>query len=236
MSIVEQCNDIKEDLAHLKYLKANHEEASALGADLEKLENLQKQLRQQVNALQLFRHQNVSVTNLPEGEITATVVKALAEKFKLKPQRQALVQGEEWKNLMTHLPIVASQVGTCVKNAWNEYVKVTFGGEGPETLNARVARTDSNARLLEEYRTAYAIFMDLTQSVPTEPGGFDVVRGQAKKLADIVNKIDFNVPAEVKKFLDAVRFSGASLNLLTEEVLTWLDAQNLKSQYVIRKR
>ena len=62
------------------------------------------------------------------------------------------------------------------------------------------------------------------------------MRSLAKELIETAKGLDYNVPTEVERFLEAVESGGAALDLVTDTVKAWLTANDAFASYRIVPR
>jgi len=162
------------------------------------------------------------------------VIANIAERFYEKPTAATLKQGKRWPALIGAVQEAARSVDASLKLGWKTYVGLNlFAGPLPEEEERSLARTPKNRQLMETYRKLFKQFADLRASVPATHDAIIHLRSLSAELASI--RFERDVPSAVKHFLEAAT-TGASLDLLTDEVRQWLVANNLLGSYVIRAR
>jgi hypothetical protein len=110
-----------------------------------------------------------------------------------------------------------------------------FAGDPPAGLRGKLPRTKANDEAFRTYEALYALLKSAFEDLPGDKGDLDKVRALAVQLEEVAQAFDFDVPAEVKRFLEAVlSVAGAPLALLTPEVRQWLAANGSLESYTIR--
>jgi hypothetical protein len=236
-SLARRAADLKVRLSHLQDLSSKVEEASnleRLRQDLNRhVDKLQPQLQKQA----VLQAHDISVA-LPAGVVKmARRADGLLEKFKSEPSAATLKKGQTWRTLLDELDGAASELSQAVQATWRRSRASFFAGDTPATLRGRLARTADNDRALEQYRTLHQELDAAFNAAPTDPAAIDQVKRLAKQLEAAAHAFNFDVPEAVKAFLEAVQsVAGASLDLLTPEVVDWLKTNHSFDTYRISAR
>lgn len=225
---------LKGRLSRLHDLAAKVDEAS-------NLERLRQDLSRRVDRLEparqtqaLLRANAIVVAVPPSVHKAARRADGMLEKFKAEPTSATLKKGQTWKTLLDELETAATELGQGVGKAWRTSRDRVFSGDAPATLRSRLARTTENDRALEQYRKLYQELEAAYATTPADQAAIDQVRRLAKQLETASQGFDFDVPEAVKAFLEAVQsVGGASLALLTDEVIDWLKTNHSYDAYRI---
>ena len=172
----------------------------------------------------------------PVTEIGGVIetVKRLSMRFAEAPKSTTLKQGTQWSNLSKKLESVATKAGEIQANDWKTFFASNyFGGLPPAQREARLAPTPGNKDALDRYKMLYQSFIKYRSNIPKEAGEFKSLRVISEQLAQI--KFQEDVPDGVRKFFEATN-TGASLQLLTIDVIEWLRNYNLLNSYVVRAK
>jgi hypothetical protein len=164
------------------------------------------------------------------------LISSTAERFREKPVSTTLKQGKKWPNLLGAIGEAATATEAALTAAWKLYIGSSlFAGPPPDEEARTMAATPKNQKALEAYRRLFERFASLRSSVPASA---QIVKDLRKLSADLTAiEFDRNVPRAIKSFLDATgTTTGASLDLLTDEVREWLIKHSLFERYVIRSK
>ena len=101
----------------------------------------------------------------------------------------------------------------------------------PDKRSRELTQTPENQRLLNAYRSTYTTFIKYKNTFPESNEAFEELRNASETLAQI--RFDEDIPNSVKLFFEATNRGGASLELLTDEVVTWLRTKNSLGSYIV---
>lgn len=161
---------------------------------------------------------------------------ALLEKFAAEKKASTLKKGVGWANLIRDIKVASSDVAALVVKTWKAYRQEVFTGEAPSVVKGRIAFTPANAAAFKRYEQLHQAFRVEFDRFPADRAAIERVRSLAAELTETANTFDYNVPAEVKHFLEAVQSGGATLDLLTDTVTTWLKDNDAFASYRILPR
>ncbi|WP_373086783.1 hypothetical protein, partial [Sneathiella sp.] len=127
------------------------------------------------------------------------------------------------------------ELATAVSSAWRGHRQSVFAGETPTQIRGKLALTKANEEALEVYKMKYSLLKAAFESFPEDIAAIEKVGKIAGELEKAAKAFDFNVPSEVKSFLEAVQsVKGAPLNLLTQTVQDWIEENGGSDSYSIR--
>jgi hypothetical protein len=205
-----------------------------LGANVEEtglLEDLRSDLA--VPAAELSRALDQRTLLIDSGRKRAS---ALLDKFTAEKKAATLKRGVGWANLIRDIKVASSDVATLVIKSWKAYRQEVFTGEAPGVVKGRIAFTPGNTGAFKRYEQLYQAFRAEFERLPADRAAIERMRSLAADLAATAKGFDYAVPAEVKRFLEAVQSGGATLDLLTDTVKTWLTENDAFASYRIVPR
>ena len=103
-------------------------------------------------------------------------------------------------------------------------------------VKVRIAFTPANIAAFKTYEQLHQAFRAEFDHRPVDKAAIDRVKALAARLTETTKEFDFDVPADVKRFLEAIQSGGAKLDLLTDAVLEWLQENNAFDNYRIVPR
>ena len=229
----------KATLARLNKVKASRDgvdEAKSLEDLLNEL--LQKsvpiiQLNQNAKVL---THEGVKITKVSEITSAIETIKNISTRFQESPKSTTLKQGKRWTGLSSKLEAVSNKVAEAQTKDWEVYFENNyFGGPHPTQRSARLAPTPVNDKAIKIYKELFLQFAKYRSKIPQDSEDFANLRDLSEQLSQVTFQED--VPASVKKFFEETSSSsGASLDLLTIEVIEWLRSNNLLTSYNVRAK
>ena len=160
----------------------------------------------------------------------------LLEKFTAEKRATTLKKGVGWANLVREIKAASSDVGAMAVKSWKAYRQEVFTGETPAVVKSRIAFTPANSAALKRYEQLHQAFRVESERLPANRAAIERVRLLAAELTETAKGFDYAVPTEVKRFLEAVQSGGATLDLLTDTVKTWLTDNDAFASYRILPR
>jgi hypothetical protein len=158
----------------------------------------------------------------------------LFEKFRDSGDSKTLKSGKNWPTIISAITSTTRDLNSSSLNIWKNYKNNIFTGEKPDNLVEITAPTSHNKSILLKYRSSYAEFINLFDRLPDNEPVISRARELAIILANCRGQLDFDVPSEVKKFLDATStFGGAGISSLSDSVLAWLRDNNTIENYKV---
>ena len=161
---------------------------------------------------------------------------ALLEKFTAEKKAATLKKGVGWANLVHDIKAASSDVAAMVIKSWKVYRQEVFTGEAPGVVKGRIAFTPANGAAFKRYEQLHQAFRLEFERLPADRAAIERARSLAAELTETAKAFDYAVPAEVKRFLEAVQSGGATLDLLTDTVKTWLTDNDAFASYRILPR
>lgn len=237
MIFLEKSENLIKKLKQIQNLSKNTEEAKSLKNDAEKIEERNTDFDKLIILIKIAREKDIPFTPQINQKLN-NQVNDLKEKFKQSPVRKTLTNRGLLESIIDGSKEVYRQNKSKIEDAWVLYRENNYPVEKPDELNANIAQTDENKRQLEEYKKVYHKIEPLLRNLPDNISVFNELDDLKQKLKDIMAKIDFNVPKEVKSFLnDISNNQGASLDYLANPiVLEWLKEHKQMDRYkIIRK-
>lgn len=233
LSLPARAKALRERLTVLDRLGANVAEAGLL-------EDLRAELSQPVSELSRVLAQQTLLTShgIKVAEPAAlnsmrTRAASLRDKFLADKKASSLKKGAGWSNLLNEIKGALVDVGTGTTGAWKGYRQTVFTGDSPAVIKGRIAFTQANNSAFKEYERLSGLLRNEFDRLPVDSSGIERVRQIASELTKVAKSFDFDVPTDVKLFLEAIQAGGAPLDLMTETVTTWLKKNNALSSYRI---
>lgn len=207
------------------------------------LESLRSQLVQLASPLNLCASNarllaNHGVALSAETDIGSAIetVKRVLLRFEEIPKSTTLRNGTRWTGLTSKLETLASRLVEVQTNDWKVYFSGNyFGGLPPAQREAKlILAIPGNKEAIERYKLLYQQFIKYRSTIPKDDDEFVHLNEISTQLSEIKFE-DNDIPDDVRKFFEATS-TGASLDLLTAEVIEWLRSNNLLSRYVVRAK
>ncbi len=159
----------------------------------------------------------------------------LLEKFQVEPKAATLKRLQSWDALLSEVDNAGRDLASEVAAAWKSHRQYVFAGETPAQIRGKLARTPTNDRAFEMYDLLYARLKVAFDVLPPDAATIAATRKIAEDLEKTAKGFDFDVPADVKQFLEAVlSVKGAPLSLLTPSVLDWVRNHGGLDSYAVR--
>ena len=235
MNLASRIQNMIETAIVLKDKRENYNEAKKLQKRLDEIKESEQILSEQVEQLKLFRQVNLDLITVPEKlKLANKSLSKIKERFLKDTKESSLTKGRDWENLKGFIKDISNDVYKQLYNRWKIYVQECYTGKKPQDLRNVLAPTEKNNKVLIKYESEHKEFQHyLRKNLPVDIDDFGKVKEIAASLSEIHTEFDLDVPESVNHFLKSVASNGASLDLLTEEVLKWLKSNNTYSQYKI---
>ena len=232
MTILSECHSLNERVETIVALQESKTETEALSARLAESRDLLDRVKEALKKVQFLNSNEIEVDVKLTGRMDPMApLERIIQRFSEKPEASSLSSGRDWSKLRDQGLEWSKKLETEVSSAWKRFIDGLCQGQSPEGLQATLAKTGNNTRALEEFTDVYDSLVSLKSEFPDDPTDVENARVLSEQLKIISQSFDYDVPDEVKQFLAAVDQGGASLELLTEEVISWLHANQSESQY-----
>lgn len=187
------------------------------------------------NARLLIDHGVALSYDLNLGSVIETVNRVLM-RFEEAPKSSTLKQGGRWTSLTSKLEALSSKLIEGHNNDWKlHFSGHYFGGLSPVQREANlILAIPGNKEAIERYKLLYQQFIKFRTSIPKDDDEFVRLSEISTQLANIHFE-DKDIPEDVRRFFEATN-TGANLDLLTVEVISWLRSNNLLGRYVVRAK
>jgi len=234
VSLLNRIQALNDSVENLKTAKVGINEAKLLQARYDELTLVSEPLTAQIEKVHIFKLQGIELSELPSSVTDArNQVSEVSNRFSEKREAKSLTKGKNWEFLRSAINSIATAIDKDLSESWKKYVVGASSGEPPENLKAILAPTDQNRSALDRYQTEFSRLNAFIGFVPNSQKPFEDVKRSGSKLKQIYKEFDFDVPDEVKIYLDAVGRGGAGLDLLTQDVRAWLTQNRTLSKYKI---
>jgi hypothetical protein len=231
MTLVERTVALRERCTSLSTLGDRIEEARKLGTRLAELRGVAENLPEILKTIDMLAKAGVAVQGSDSSVAQVrTAIAKIKTRFAQAREPDALTKGQDWKVLIRELPKVVAELDESAAEAWGTHAHHLFAGDAPTAVERTLAPTDANKAALVKYRQAHERYVRLKGSVPEGPEAVAELARVAQELKSV--KFDYDVPASVRKFLEALP-AGAPLALLTAEVRDWIDQRGLAIRYQV---
>lgn len=149
----------------------------------------------------------------------------------------ALYQEDLWTRLLAAADSANKAAADAARTAWDQVREEMGSMETPASLEARMPRTPANERVLADYKTQYQQYAALVrQGAPSSPSVLHDLSRAIERLREVQAGLTLSAPEAVRVFLRAVQQGNAGIDLLTPEVVAWLQANDDPARFVIKVR
>lgn len=160
-------------------------------------------------------------------------ISKIIDRFIKKPDSASLTMGKDWTKLQEETNRIIDDGQKSILNSWKSHIDALKPGQSPKELTGALAKTNKNNRALKGYTNLYSQLVGLRDGFPDESNEIDRASRLSVELRQLSKSFDYDVPDNVKMFLSAIDQGGASLKLLTPEVIKWLDENSASDSYQI---
>lgn len=235
-SLPARANALRDRLVTLDQMGANVAEAALLEDLRSDLAAPAAELSRALDQRTLLVDSGIAAAAPASLDAARKRAAALLEKFTAEKKAATLKKGVGWANLVRDIKAASSDIGTTVVKSWKACRQEMFTGDAPGIVKGRIAFTPTNATAFKRYEQLHQAFRAEFDRLPADRAAIERVRSLAEDLTETAKAFDYDVPAQVKRFLEAVQSGGATLDLLTDTVKTWLTDNDAFSSYRIVPR
>lgn len=231
--------NVRARLVRAEAASSSIEEANALAAKRNELQELATRIVMLARRNTLLRKEGIALSPIPDIDKAKQVTSQISARFAESPKAATLVDKQRWSKLVSTLTDSAASAETLQRQDWKAYFSnKLFGGVPPEERRQTILQTlPENRKALERYTHLYQRFNQYRNTVPNNGEALSEVHACSRDLADIQFVENDDVPTTVRAFFNATSTgTGASLDFLTSEVIQWLRANNMLANYVVRAR
>lgn len=234
MSLKEKCANLQLRLDNLKRSQETVDESDALSKRLSEARVLRDKVKIAFEKIHLLKENGIEIGTTVINQIDPMApLDKIIERFNENPVAASLTKGRDWTKLQEQGVEWQKKSEIEASRSWKSFVDKQCRGQTPDGLQATLAQTKTNKIALEKFSLTYRSMQALKNEFPTDSGTIGRVSDLSNELKRASEAFDYDVPEDVKAFLAAINKGGASLNLLTQEVLSWLSRNKSESQYQI---
>jgi hypothetical protein len=235
-SLPARAKALRDRLVALDQLGVNVTETGLLEDLRLELDAPAAELRRALEQRALLINSGIAVEAPETLDVARKRAAALCEKFTEEKKAAILKKGTGWTNLIRDIKAASISVSSVVISSWKAYRQEVFTGDAPGIVKGRIALTPANSAAFTRYEQLHQVFRVEFERIPPDRGVIEHVRSLAKELTKTAKGFDYDVPADVKRFLEAVQSGGATLDLLTDTVKKWLSVNDAFTSYRILPR
>ncbi|ENQ1006295.1 hypothetical protein ACEPXJ_25345 [Pseudomonas aeruginosa] len=150
---------------------------------------------------------------------------------------QDLATDSLWIRLTAAAESANEEVRSAARNQWRQFIESRGYVETPSVLDGRMLKTPANESLLETYRQHYAKYSAIVRAdLPASASTPDELISVVRTLQGLQEQLKGTAPEAVRLFLKAIESGGASLDLITPEVMEWLLANDDPNRFVVKTK
>jgi len=231
-------------VAHGRLVKAyaassNVAEATELAKRKNELSALATKVQSLANRRTMLRQGNVPLSLATDVDKVKKLCAMTLDRFVESPKSSTLTDSKRWVKLEKALTEFNASEDAVQRQDWyGYYFSRLFGGVSPEQRQQTLLTTlPQNSEALRIYKRLYTQLSQYRNLVPANALELDEVHNCSRQLTEILFVENDDVPISVREFFSATSTgSGASLELLTPEVVGWLRTNNMLNNYAVRAR
>lgn len=234
MTLIEKCKNIQKRLSCLEKSRQQQELVKMLNRRADDLGVILDQFKVVLSRLgTLVELKIVSVVDLPDSEDAIWRVEAMKERLKNEPAD--ITKGRDFNDLCNALKRVTDEGRPVADRTWNEYLKQ----ESPvvdSTLLKQHRDSPQHAEAVNRIGELWGNVRGLVKQPPLNITSFREIQKLWEQIRKFMQQLPKCDDPEVQAFLDAVIGSdGASIELLTESVVKWLDDNKMIEEFSVRR-
>lgn len=164
--------------------------------------------------------------------------KVLLENFlqQYKIYKHDVAQQSEFPLLIQKIASLAEDLKEHTSITWREYINsLKAQWDVDQRLFSTRSHLDDERKKQQDYKDLITQFTNRSRCLPKTTEEFEAVLTLHKQLCQQRETLKLDVPEDVNIFLKAVTGQGASLDMLTEKVRTWLAEEDDLTRYRIKR-
>ncbi len=230
--IIERSKSLIELLDQKKSLKGNLNKIKGFRTRRDEIIKINKRLKPLATTSTAFRTKNIGSADV-EGrsvELEETILNAAKT---LKENPEDFTRAHNFKKLQEGAATLSNDLEVKLNNMWFNYTRSLLPDENTELLDVldRLPSFSSSVRQIRQINSEIATFRD---GWPLTEEDIEKFNGLADKMKTVWDGIEA-VPPDILAFLqNAVSSSGASIDLLTDEVRKWLAEYKINASFKVR--
>ena len=163
-------------------------------------------------AMQTLLKKNLSRVSSFERDKLSNLAKDLLEAFGEEATAQSLKKDGRLINTLRALKKLVTMHQIALENAFGEFIRSNYGGIDPRDLGLSAAKTPQNSKFIRNFKAEYERFIQVQQIKPVTDEVLDNIETIGASLQEIIKKVDFDIPDEVKNFFNGIENGGAKLS------------------------
>ena len=197
-------------------------------------ENISK-ITQISETIKMFENKGLKIEiNNQLKEVIYNFISDIQTRYNQEKSSDIIKKGPYSKYLNSYSELVLDTENK-IKQEWKAYCKTQYSREPYPTLFSQF-NSPENKTALNEFQPLYQEFFELinlNQISEISEETFTKVSQVGSKLSDKRSLIQDNYHEDVRNFLTAVENNQATLDLYTDEVINWINKNNLQDSYKI---
>ena len=233
MNHLDRAIKIVDGLDDIEARRGGVEEAAELNDLIDKLRQRSYKLKSCVDDYSIFGLGKIDTSKIDSVSKALETVGNVSSRFREDPRSKTL-KGNRWKSLTGKLDVCIDDINDTLKVDWQKFfTQELFGGGTPEQRFTTLVKTEENKALMSQYESLYSEFRVYRSQIPPSLDQLERLKEVSNQLTSINFQED--VSDQVKAFFFASNI-GASLELVTEEVLTFLKENNSLDKYIVKAK
>ncbi|WP_312055224.1 hypothetical protein [Pantoea brenneri] len=207
-----------------------------------KIETPTQKLAQTLCSYRVLRQARDIETDLPIvspfDRVSYGSPQKLLNEFRVKYQTHHydVAQESEFALLIEKIESLVSALDEHTSTAWRKYTQVLKAQwEVDQKLFSSLAHQQGQRKVQERYCRLEEQFNRSSRMMPKTKEDYEAVIALHEQLCQEREALKLDVPEEVNLFLKSVAGQGATLDMLTENVLMWLANEDDPTRYRIRR-
>lgn len=190
-------------------------------------------LRAQTAPLTLSSQDAATVAS-KKGALRQSAQKVLSRLLE-KEDIKELTHDAAWTRLLNACQGLTDEIDSAGRKAWRVHLEQLGTLENPNTLRLRAPPTPSNDDALRAYQVSYAAFAAIARlELPRSADDLVQISDHVTSCRQAFDRLEFDLPDEVKAFYAAINAGNATLAHVTPTVAKWLGDQGHLDRFRVR--
>lgn len=237
MSFINKLKKIENDLEDIKNKGEIAQKTNFFRDNIVTFEQRNAKLLKLIDYKNKITSKNIDVSVDKEKFLQIkTNLEKVEQNFSSDPSNESLTQGRFLGNYEKFSDEFLEIFEKDIRTAWRNYVTSKYTKENYYVLNSSIIKSPENKKILQELHIQFNKFNELQKLNDIEDKDFEDAEAVTTELNKLRSQLKEDYHEDVQKFLDEINNKGfATIDLLTEEVVSFITTHNLKNDYVIKR-
>jgi len=212
-------------------------EESSLSEDLGVFQQIDQDINIILNKITFFLDNDITLNfNAEKFEKALSLIKTIGKNFTESRNTESIKKGTSFRILRTLVRDLNEDLPRELESKWQSKINSIFVPSNPTNIALKMEPTETNKQILENYKVFYNDYLTFKKVPYDKKNAIEKVNQIMNELKILTKKISLVEDEELQVFIDkTTSYEGASLDMFTDKIKTWIYENNLQNKYFIKK-